>query len=262
MPKPTFQRSVITRVLNAAPELRYVAVYHTSDDWLPSCIHNYQDRAFVYVLSKDHECGEFILYAGKSKAQYARLLRHMQKFAFDHAYIFECQPERLNAAEADVIAELAPMYNRIHNPHRHRMQQILEIDLSVVKDEATIHQDLARKLDYESNICLYGFSLPGAVFRVLEQQAKDTNRTCSELLQTILETVYTKEIARQTRCSNAAQTNLVSAATYGKLNGKSREQVMQYCHKNRIPGAFRVGRDWVMPSDARFPDDHRRCGAK
>ena len=38
MPKPTFQRSTITRVLNAAPQLKYVAVYHTNDNWLPSCI--------------------------------------------------------------------------------------------------------------------------------------------------------------------------------------------------------------------------------
>ena len=38
MPKPTFQRSTITRVLNAAPALKYVAVYHTDDDWLPSCM--------------------------------------------------------------------------------------------------------------------------------------------------------------------------------------------------------------------------------
>ena len=88
MPKPTFQRSTIARVLNAAPQLKYVAVYHTDDNWLPSCIHNYQDRSFVYVRTKDHGAGEYYLYAGKSKAQYARILRHMRKYAFDHAYIF------------------------------------------------------------------------------------------------------------------------------------------------------------------------------
>ena len=68
MPKPTFQRSTIARVLNAAPQLKYVAVYHTDDE-----------------------------------------------------------------------------------------------------------------------TCLYGFALPGAVYSVLEQQAKAANCTCSELLQVILE---------------------------------------------------------------------------
>lgn len=261
MPKPTFQRSAITRVLNAAPELRYVAVYHTNDDWLPSCIHNYQDRAFVYVLTKDFQGGEYFLYAGMSKAQYARLLRHMQKFAFDHAYIFECAPEQLTAAEAAVIRELTPIYNHNHNPLAHRMQQILEIDLKVAKDEAAVRQDLGRKLAYE-NDCLYGFSLPGAVFRVLEQQAQKAGYTCSELLQTILEKRYTKEIARQTHVPVPVETNLVSAEAYGKLHKKSREQINQYCMKGRIPGAFRVGRDWVIPRDARFPEDHRRCGSK
>ena len=80
---------------------------------LPSCIHNYQDRSFVYVLTKDHGDGEYYLYAGKSRAQYARILRHMRKYAFDHAYIFECEPEHLNDSEAATIRELAPMYNNL-----------------------------------------------------------------------------------------------------------------------------------------------------
>lgn len=261
MPKPTFQRSTITRVLNAAPELKYVAVYHTNDDWLLSCIHNYQDRSFVYVLTKDYGEGEYYLYAGKSRAQYARLLRHMQKFAFDHAYIFECEPEQLTAAEAAVIRELAPLYNHNHNPLSRRMEQILEIDLKTAKDDAAIRQDLERKLAYEAT-CLYGFSLPSSVFRTLEQQAQKSGCNCSELLQNILEKSYTREITRQIHVPTPAETNLVSAEAYGKLHGKSREQINQYCMKGRIPGAFRVGRDWVIPRDARFPEDHRRCGAK
>ena len=46
------------------------------------------------------------------------------------------------------------------------------------------------------------------------------------------------------------------------LHGKSQEQVKQYCHGNRIDGAVRIGRDWVIPRDSRFPEDHRRMGSK
>ena len=188
MPKPTFQRSTIARVLNAAPQLKYVAVYHTHDEWLPSCIHNYQDRCFVYVLTKDYGDGEYYLYAGKSKAQYARLLQHMLRFAFDHAYLFECTPEYLSESEAAVISELKPLYNHVHNPLAGRIRQILGIDSKAPKDDNAIHQDLKRKLAYDET-CLYGFALPGAVFSVLEQQAQAAGCTCSELLQVILERV-------------------------------------------------------------------------
>lgn len=261
MPKPTFQRSTITRVLNAAPQLKYVAVYHTNDDWLPSCIHNYQDRSFVYVLTKDHGGGEHYLYAGKSKAQYARILGHLQKYAFDHAYIFECEPDHLSNAEAATIRELAPLYNYDHNPHASRMRQILGIHAKVPKDDAAIRKDLARKLAYDET-CLYGFDLPGAVYSVLERQARSANCTCSELLQGLLERTYAKEISRQIPVQGPAETNLISSQAYGERNGKSREQVKQYCYRNRIPGAIRIGRDWVIPRDSRFPEDHRKMGSK
>ena len=261
MPKPTFQRSTITRVLNAAPELKYVAVYHADDEWLASCIHNYQDRSFVYILTKEHNGNEHYLYAGKSKAQYARLLRHLQKCEFAHCYIFECEPEHLGNAEAAVIRELRPMYNYDHNPHAGRNRQILGIDFKSRKDDETIRKDLEKKLSYEENF-LYGFSLPGAVYSALAQKAQAASCTCSELLQTILEKEYTKEIAQQASSLSPAQTNLVSARDYGKRNGKSREQINQYCQKGRIPGAFRIGRDWVIPQDSRFPEDHRKMGAK
>lgn len=262
MSKPTFQRSTITRVLNAAPELKYVAVYHADDEWLASCIHNYQDRSFVYVLTKEHNEGEHYLYAGKSKAQYARLLQHLQRCEFSHCYIFECQPEHLSNAEISTIRKLRPMYNYDHNPHAGRNRKILGIDYKSQKDDETIRKDLEKMISYEETF-LYGFALPGAVYGVLAQKAQSANCTCSELLQTILEKEYTKEIALQiTFPSSPSQTNLISAKDYGKLNGKSQEQIKQYCQKGRIPGALRIGRDWVIPRDARFPEDQRKMGAK
>ena len=82
--------------------------------------------------------------------------------------------------------------------------------------------------------CLYGFALPGAVYSVLEQQAKAANCTCSELLQVILERAYPREISRQISVQGPAETNLISSAAYGQSYGKSQEQVKQYCHGNRL----------------------------
>lgn len=117
---------------------------------------------------------------------------------------------------------------------------------------------MGKKLAYDEHT-LYGFALPGAVFSVLEQQAQAANCTCSELLQKILEWTYTKEIARQIPLQQETQTNLISVKEYGKLNKRSQEQVKQYLHKNRVPGAVRIDRDWVIPRDSRFPEDHRKA---
>ena len=87
-------------------------------------------------------------------------------------------------------------------------------------------------------------------------------KACSELLQVILERAYPKEIARQIPVQGPAETNLISSAAYGQRHGKSQEQVKQYCHGNRIHGAVRIGRDWVIPRDSRFPEDHRKMGSK
>ena len=58
--------------------------------------------------------------------------------------------------------------------------------------------------------------------------------------------------------SAAGKTNLITTRVYGKQNGKSPEQIKQYLHqKNRLPGAVKVGRDWVIPQDTRFPEDLR-----
>ena len=115
---------------------------------------------------------------------------------------------------------------------------------------------------YYDETCLYGFALPGAVYSVLEQQAQSANCTCSELLQVLLERAYPKEISRQIPVQGTAETNLISSAAYGQRHGKSQEQVKQYCHGNRIHGAVRIGRDWVIPRDSRFPEDHRKMGSK
>lgn len=51
--------------------------------------------------------------------------------------------------------------------------------------------------------------------------------------------------------------NLITAAEYGKLNGKSVEQIKVLCRNGRIPGAQKIGRDWMIPADAPYPTDGR-----
>lgn len=129
------------------------------------------------------------------------------------------------------------------------------------KDTETIHRNLEQKLRYEATN-LYGFSLPGAVFSVLEQQARQQHCTCSELLQCILENTYPEEIAQTVPLQIPSETNLISSQAYGRINSRSQEQIKVYCRNNRLSGAVRVGRDWLLPKDTRFPEDHRRRCAK
>lgn len=261
MGKPMFHRSVTTRVLSAAPELRYVAFYHAGEERLKACMNDYAHRAFVYVLTVDYNGAEQYIYAGQSKTQYTRLLNHLQKYEFDHIYLFECEQSALNRCEAAVIRELMPLYNRNHNPLADRNRDILGIDYDGPKNRADIHQHLARKESYEA-ACLYGFALPGAVFTVLEHHAAEAGCTCSDLLLQLLERTYLQEIARQIPLQKESRSNLVLPKDYGAQYGKSCEQIKVYCRNNRISGALQVGRDWVMPKDTPFPEDHRRKDSK
>ena len=261
MPKPTFQRSTTSRVLSAAPDLRFVAFYHSNEERLKACMNDYAHRAFVYVLTKEYKDAEHYIYVGKSKTQYTRMLGHLRTYAFDHLYLFECEPDQLTKCEAAVIHALTPLYNLNHNPLADRNRQFLGIDYDSPKDSETIHQHLEQKLKYEAT-CLYGFALPGAVFSVLEQQAEQQQCTCSELLQRILENTYPQEIARKIPVEDQLETNLISSQAYGLLSGKSQEQIKVYCRNNRLSGAIRIGRDWILPKDTRFPEDHRKRGAK
>ena len=40
------------------------------------------------------------------------------------------------------------------------------------------------------------------------------------------------------------------------------QQVSRYCRENRIPGADRKGRSWLIPSNAEKPQDKRRKSRK
>lgn len=56
---------------------------------------------------------------------------------------------------------------------------------------------------------------------------------------------------------NTAIQNLLTVPEYAALHGKSVEQIKVFCRNNRIPGATKKGRDWLIPADAPYPLDER-----
>ena len=259
MGKIAFQRLTTKRIQRVAPKLKYVAFYHACEDRLNACMRDYADRSFVYILSSMYEGEEFFLYAGKSKAQYARCLNHSKNYAYDHIYLFECEEEFLKDSEVAVIAELCPLFNKQHNPMAGQLNRILQINYAAKQDRKRIRHYLKRYAKYK-RMGLYGFALPVAVFSALEEKAVEENRTCSEMIQVILEERLEVGIAAKLEGAESVtdETNLITTKVYGKQNGKSPEQIKQYLHqKNRLPGAVKVGRDWVIPQDTRFPEDLR-----
>ena len=260
MGKPNFQRTTIARINAAAPQLKFVAFYHADEDRIKACMNGYKHRSFVYILSVDHEDSEVYLYAGKSKSQYSRFISHLSKFAFDHIYLFECLSEQLTESEAAVIQELCPILNRHHNPQAEHNRQFLGINYDAIQDTETIQRYLERR-DRYLPAGLYGFALPPAVYSVLEQKALEKGCSGSELIQQILEQTFGGDIADHLNnaCDPVSQTNLITSKAYGRAHGKSREQVKQYLIQgNRVLGATKIGRDWVLTSDAKFPIDHRK----
>lgn len=259
MGKITFQRLTTKRVQRVAPKLRYVAFYHAQEDRLNACMRDYANRSFVYILSCMYEGEEYFLYAGKSKAQYARCLTHSKNYAYDHIYLFECEEEFLKDSEEAVIAELCPLFNKQHNPMAGQLNRILQIDYAAKQDGKRIRYYLEQYAKYKRT-GLFGFALPVAIFSALEKKAEEENCTCSEMIQSILEKILKDSIVAklEDREVAACETNLITTKVYGKQNGKSPEQIKQYLHqKNRLPGAVKVGRDWVIPQDTRFPEDLR-----
>lgn len=257
MAKQTFQRRTTKRVLEAAPKLKFVAFYHGSEDRLNACMREYGNRSFVYIFSSCYEGQEYFLYVGKSKAQYARCLTHGKKYAYDHIYLFECDPEYLAESERAVIRELMPIFNRRDNPESDRIGKLLGIDYDAVQSEDAIQCYLCRYTNYKK-MGLFGFALPVALYAALEEEAALVGLSCGEFVYGILE----QEILGRRKLNldqvQDLETNLVNTEGYGKLHFRSQEQVKQYLHqKGRMPGTVKLGRDWLIPCDLKFPEDRR-----
>lgn len=256
MRKTTFQRVTMNRIQEAAPELRFVAFYHRDEERLNACMLNYEGRSMLYVMTSVYEGKEYYLYVGKSKAQYARHLTHMKKYEYDHIYLFECAPEQLGNCEQEVIKALAPLFNRNLNPKLEQIKLLLDIDYDAIYDAQTIQAYLKRLSDYET-LGLFGFALPAPVFLALEKEAANQGVSSSEWLLKVLEKELSKKISAELDRGEKLETNLLSAREYGDQYGRSVEQAKQYCQKGRVAGAVKFGRDWLIPRDAKLPEDRR-----
>ena len=51
--------------------------------------------------------------------------------------------------------------------------------------------------------------------------------------------------------------NYLTVPEYAKQFNKSIEQVKVFCRTGRIPGAQKVGRDWLIPKSCLYPNDRR-----
>ena len=47
----------------------------------------------------------------------------------------------------------------------------------------------------------------------------------------------------------------ISATEYAKKHGKSVEQIKVLCRNNKIAGARKFGRDWLIPENSPYPED-------
>ena len=134
---------------------------------------------------------------------------------------------------------------------------VLNIDYDAVQDEQKMHDYLEHYLRYEKR-GLFGFALPGAVYAALEKKAVLAGCTSSEILLQILERGLGDKINAELDVEDSLETNLITTKEYAARHEKSKEQIKQYLHqRGRVPDALRIGRDWVIPMDAEFPEDLR-----
>ena len=105
---------------------------------------------------------------------------------------------------------------------------------------------------------LFGFALPIVLYTALEEKAQQESCSCGELVHNILEQAMLKQGKMDLDYVKDFKTNLVTTKSYGDSHDRSQEQVKQYLHqKERMPGAVKIGRDWIIPYDMKFPEDMR-----
>lgn len=51
-------------------------------------------------------------------------------------------------------------------------------------------------------------------------------------------------------------TNMITLAEYAARHGLNPVTVRHKCLRGNVPGAVKIGRDWLIPADAPY-DDHR-----
>ena len=56
------------------------------------------------------------------------------------------------------------------------------------------------------------------------------------------------------------ETNLIPLQAYAEQVGKSPRSVRQKCQLGTLPGAVKIGRDWLIPADAPYTDSRITTG--
>lgn len=247
---------IITQV---APELQFVATYNADDPQLAGSMKLYENRCFIYVLTIQFEGTEKCIYVGETRFQYGRFLQHKTNFAFDRIYLYECEESALRVCEMAVIRRLTPLFNKSNNPMYFRFNRIL--DVGNVKPNN--RDDVISCLKTWSEYCdtgLYGFALPPVIYRRLKAEARSHKVTVSEELTMLLEACYAENIPDELKLKtlDTEKTNLVTTIEYGEIHGKSQEQIKQYLHQERRLMGTKLGRDWVIIDDEKFPEDRRK----
>lgn len=51
------------------------------------------------------------------------------------------------------------------------------------------------------------------------------------------------------------ENNMIPIAEYAARIGKAPRSVRQKCQLGTLPGAIKIGRDWLIPADAPYPDN-------
>ena len=54
--------------------------------------------------------------------------------------------------------------------------------------------------------------------------------------------------------------NLITIAEYAARIGKAPRSVRQKCQLGKLPGAVKLGRDWLIPADAPYTDNRITSG--
>ena len=55
-------------------------------------------------------------------------------------------------------------------------------------------------------------------------------------------------------------TDYIPLTEYAARVGKSRITVAQKCQRGSLPGAVKVGRNWLIPTNAPYPDNRVKSG--
>lgn len=241
-------------------ELKFVGVYPTDESSFNACMQIFKNRSFIYILALREENEIQCLYVGKSQSQYARMLDHQKNFDFDVVLLYECEKDILSKCEKQVIELLTPIYNIEHNPKAQVFRNLLGI-----KSESKHNRENTIKYmeAYETynKMGTYCYALPAWLNFVVESLAKENNVSANEQLRNMLESMLDQKVildAINTPIDKLSCVNFLSVNEYANLYGKSPEQIKQYLHKERIVGAVKWGRDWIISQDAEYPEDKRR----